>query len=739
MAQQNINQYNFNKWFIKPVRKIFDISLASDEVDYNQEVVFSTELIANSDGNKLPVSMDLNNTGSTPFNTLVYKNYNTGNTVVSLNYYNPNNDNLTCYTAQTLCDIGLTGIDNGLVTQMTGETISFTMGLLDDTNKFDRLSFDRRLKLFQVTGYTQYPNLRFSGIPDNTLYEMVSVNLNPYGRYVQQYGGFYQGFFKLQGYDYETFPNRTNKGWTAELLLKARQEDRYSPNSGETTLNLLYPNNKNAFFYFGTRAENKFYHHASGTPLSNSGYTRVTSELTDLKTCKCTNTGITNSNCTSVYEPEIYTSQHNLNCDCGCGEQSNDVLNSDKDPKLDVLSNALMVKLSGDPANPIICVRTITFTGGCVTADCSTTSITYTTGYTINNYCSDTPIFDYCEQNRPDFLNKEHWFLVDIVWERYTYFDLCDLYYRGGLSDITTTTYIESLSNNTVNLIQPPYTQSGATPASTTDIIELNEKWLIDGEYRLGRLKVFVNGKLNLTIENFEEIIPRGLNTEKERQIGVPFNISWGGGAQGLHENLTFTGTPLTLTGLTYQQDPESLPNNILSGTSLSGLSTNILLEQNFGGTFDGGISQFRFYVEPLTYPEVIHNFDILKNQFSLFDYRCPDCNEILINDITYVKNETQITFSSQNFSSSTHNLYYLPEGEINRIEIGFNNIPSFPKTYNLTNSPFPPFDGFGKYYFYFPQIDQTILVDVNSLNSVLEVTPGEYLFVEDDNEYLVV
>ena len=127
MSQQNINQYNFSKWYLTPSWYNVDMCLASDELSYNEEVVFSPYLIANSDGNRLPVSMNLNNSNSTPFNTLVYKNYNTGNTVISLNYYNKNNDNLSCYTAQTLCDIGLTGIDNGLVTQMTGKTISFTI------------------------------------------------------------------------------------------------------------------------------------------------------------------------------------------------------------------------------------------------------------------------------------------------------------------------------------------------------------------------------------------------------------------------------------------------------------------------------------------------------------------------------------------------------------------------------------------------------------------------------------
>jgi hypothetical protein len=140
----------------------------------------------------------------------------------------------------------------------------------------------------------------------------------------------------------------------------------------------------------------------------------------------------------------------------------------------------------------------------------------------------------------------------------------------------------------------------------------------------LGRLKIYVNGKPIYVLENFEEVIPRGLNTDKERQLAVPFNISWGGGTQGLHENLTFS----SCTGLTdnYIQDPELFPNNILSATTLSGISTNILLEQNFGGTFEGGISQFRMYVEPLSGDEIKHNFDLLRDKFRMFDPDCPDC-----------------------------------------------------------------------------------------------------------------
>ena len=45
---------------------------------------------------------------------------------------------LTCFTSSTSCDIGLTGTDNGLVTGMTAQTITFTNGLFNDTEKFKR-------------------------------------------------------------------------------------------------------------------------------------------------------------------------------------------------------------------------------------------------------------------------------------------------------------------------------------------------------------------------------------------------------------------------------------------------------------------------------------------------------------------------------------------------------------------------------------------------------------------------
>ena len=58
MSYQNINQYVYNKWKLKPVYDGQDMSLASDEKDFNEEVVFSPFLIAQTYGKKLPIFLE---------------------------------------------------------------------------------------------------------------------------------------------------------------------------------------------------------------------------------------------------------------------------------------------------------------------------------------------------------------------------------------------------------------------------------------------------------------------------------------------------------------------------------------------------------------------------------------------------------------------------------------------------------------------------------------------------------
>jgi hypothetical protein len=623
MPTQNLNSFYYPRYkSILNFGQYFDLTLASDERDYNEEVVFSNLLIAENDGNRLPINIDLSSQSCSQQFVIDFGQYYSANTLVSKNYYNPNNEDLSCYSAFTgLCDVGLVGTDNGLYTEMSGETLYYSMGIRNDY-KFHPHYYDRRFKMHPVTGYTSLPNQVFSGRPKNVIYNIDSEYSDFVGYYEELYGGFYQGFYKLFGFDYEVFPERVNKGWTVETLIRPRNIDQHSILSGQTYLNNIYSGNSGTFFYFGTRAENKYYHFAIGSPESDSGYTRTfTSGLTEISTCACSNTGVTNSECHYVYPKSATTAYHNIGCGCGaCTEQ---IPVQPLDPKFDVVSNALSLRLSGCPANPRICVKYIKITGDCITTgSCETTGVTFQTGYTITEVCTE-PIYDVCDYICTA-ITEDRWVMVSTVFERYTSMEDCDLLNLGGLNDLRVETYQSSINGTTYNLIMPPETHSGGTKENKVFKVRFDNKWFDETWYRLGRLKIYANGYLFLIIENFEEIIPRELNTEKEKQIGVPFNISFGGGTQGLHDHLIFSSS--TLPYGPYQQDPELFPNNILSATTYSGLSTDILLEQNFGGTFMGGISQFRMYTEPLGSPSIQHNFRILEQQYQLFNYWCPNC-----------------------------------------------------------------------------------------------------------------
>ena len=628
MAYQNINQYNFRRWGLKPVNEITDLCLASDEKDYDQEVIFSPLLIAEDDGNRMPFSFNFNNTGTTI--CAVSGCSFSSDTIVSENYWNPLDiDPNFCPVVTELCDIGLTGIDNGLVPNMSGETIEITTGLYTSVqDRFSRYKYDRRMKMHPITGFTTSENRLWND--DSYTYDLSYVNAGGDIGYVAQLnGGFYQGFYKIAGYDYQVFPERVSLGWTAEFMLKYRW-------TGDTSvgLNNRYPDNKGTFFYMGARAENKFYHYADGSPAQDTGYTRVTSGLTCMHTCGCSSSANTASTCLSVYQ---ISGGSSTNCSCGCNCQCNVTAKyPEKDPLYDEVSNALSLRLSGDTGNPRLCVKVFRITGGCETSGTCLTGLTYTTGTSVTEWCSTRGIFDFCSGTT--YPNVEHWVQIDAVFQRNEWLDTCDLYDKGGLGLIVSTVFTATSANNSVSLIEPPLTHEQPYDPATTEVVKFNDMWTEEIYYRLGTLKFYVNGRLFMVAENFEEIIPRLLNTERENQIGVGYNISLGGGTQGLHDNLTFSGgCPPELSGITYQQDPECLTTYDLDNTIYSGLTTQIQLETLFGGSMIGEISAFRMYTEPLNAAQIKHNFKILENKYDLLNPDCLNCRiDIPANDLYY-------------------------------------------------------------------------------------------------------
>jgi hypothetical protein len=248
------------------------------------------------------------------------------------------------------------------------------------------------------------------------------------------------------------------------------------------------------------------------------------------------------------------------------------------------------------------------------------TGRTYETGYTITEISSTDGIYDICDNIEPEIEPEiGKWVLIDVVFSRNTTYEDCDVLNIGGLGNIRKMIYTASTYQNTISLLGPPATHSGNTPPQKVEVIELNRKWLDQKNDRLGTLKFFVNGKHFMSIENFEEIIPREFNDVKEKQIGVPFNISLGGGSFGLRESLTFSGC----SGATgpYVQDPEVMCDNTFKwNITFRFINTNINRTKFLVEHFMGAISQFRFYVEPLVSSQVQHNYRILKDKFNLLN-----------------------------------------------------------------------------------------------------------------------
>ena len=109
--------------------------------------------------------------------------------------------------------------------------------------------------------------------------------------------------------------------------------------------------------------------------------------------------------------------------------------------------------------------------------------------------------------------------MISAVFERYKNIENCDLENLGGLNDLRKITTQSSIDGKSYKLIGPPETHPGSVLEPKIHKIGFNKKWFDQIDYRLGTLKLFVNGYLFMIIDDFEEIIPRELNTEKEKQI----------------------------------------------------------------------------------------------------------------------------------------------------------------------------------------------------------------------------
>ena len=469
-------------------------------------------------------------------------------------------------TGFTLNDWGLTGVDNGRTDCLSGKTLVIT-------------SADTKLILYPVTGYTISYN--FSGCTSGSssgctsgctvgpgLYVYpwtfhsgtTTVDGCPVGNTICLDGGFYQGFFKLDtdrpapksepyvncdttGYTltyasgdtkWQVMPTDLKNGWSMETWVKWDNTFCVTGNTG-TTLNDVYPNNSNFFFYIGTRAENKFWNNFSGeTGLTTT--TGIPLSLTE----------------TLLYDEKIkgpnsgqswFTKGSRLGCGCSC--HSTCTTEEYVDPSI----------ITGGQN----WFNTGSFGLGCCNQCSGNTETTVVTGTS----------YSYCDQLSENALG----------------FRITDDGRIGYRKMTVTGDCYNNKYRITGTVMEEGYSEPNIIPTgdSWNHIVVTFTPGGSKNTLPAGTLKIWVNGLVKYRVENFINLQLRALNEWSDKQIGVPFNMSWGGGTQGLAESQTFGGPDYN--------------------------DRNMLLQTNFAGTFEGELSQLRFYDKTLDVLEIRNNF----------------------------------------------------------------------------------------------------------------------------------
>ena len=670
MGTQNLNNYYFNRLDTKlNYSSYYDIFLASDERDFNQQVVYSNAIINATSGDSLPVWIDLNDlacseqplenctsqTGASLANTLV---------VVSKNYWPKAKYQCECpYSGSsfnfTVCDASWTGMDNGSLpppTPFAPYCYYLRKNYINTAQRFSTNLISKELKLRQVRPLTN------GGAPNTTIDTSIVSATDSSGYYEELRGGFYQGFYKLYGYPYEVLPTRPNRGWSFETYLKINTvgstiygPDDTPPYDGSQGVygNCYNSSGYNRFINFlsgvavsvtfsaaticrpptetpsGANIPQALLNYSPPSLPSNNGgfffYKGVRAE---------DKWGFSGSNIDTYYENlSACTSISGITGCCNTEEETVKLLyqNQSENAQYDVYNNALGFRLTDDMR---IGYRTLRYTGECITTggtqldmvnDCDTGK-TFFCDYEIEESYSD-PICAFITKSGNC---QDTWVQIDVVFRRNLELEDCDIFNYGGINDLVKvrTDKFQRYGRHEGGTAGPFGCNPQTSPSQTKPCCDeyppfigdayfdfrcdgpQMKKWFDDRVYRLGTLTFYVNGRIVHEVENFEEIIPRQLNTNKQTQVGVAYNMSWGGGALGLSSALIpSVGCDQSWVGFNPNAD-------------------QTLIRNNFGGTFVGGISQMMYYVEPLTPDEIYHNFTINRERYDLVDCEeCKNCN----------------------------------------------------------------------------------------------------------------
>lgn len=484
--------------------------------------------------------------------------------------------------------ISTTGLDNFFISAdgaYSGGTVN--------TGTTEHFTDNEYFKFHSVSGWTT--NLSYEIIPETSCLSKLN-------------GGFYQGFFKLFGYPYEMMPARVRKGWTVDMIIKYPNE---KTGTG-STLNDVFPDNEGFIFYIGTRSEDKYWNgFTTGTPseesvlLNWSGLTITDERYMNFYYPSTNNTtGMVDMN---HYNPsdtagvQDYLFYHTYNTGYGMDTMSDDG---------NVYGGFTIGYAYGGGTS--ISTGTLTPYG---------VSPLYTHGNAFVTSGGTSYDGYYHYTNHQPYASRYYDDNTTPLYVKYPFRSITDnafgiriredghIGYRvlrvGNVCQTGTTVTVENgvTGTTTTNYkIEEAYSTNSIWSAENTGYtnvvivferyIEMNDCQLFYDDYRLGTLKIYVNGRPVFKQDNFEEIVPHSLDRQKELQNGVPFNISWGGGTQGLFESVTYGG--------------------------IDTADRNLMLQQLFAGTWMGSLQSFRMHIRPLDFTQIQHNFQIRQNEYNM-------------------------------------------------------------------------------------------------------------------------
>lgn len=505
---------------------------------------------------------------------------------------------------KVLENIGYTGVDNGFITY-----------------EKDRIGNDEFLDLYVNSSFnlSQYGDKFFvTEVKGNS--GMFVYPLEVKSDYTALKGGFYQGFFKIDGDKYQTLPHRIKTEWNFNITL--RQQDYETPSN---ILNKRHNKNSGIFFFIGARAENKFWElYKLQDGIDELKYDDSDEYSVDYS--------IMDSNVVeSQYiedEPdyEEKVTQYNISCDCTdyfaddfdpyseTGDKnscSNDYFESDDYITYGCNCSENHLPIDNDYLQEQISLKNITLTDskgnpigekGFYEIETDNKFIIFNCakgGYNKNTW---NDYYKFVLTGKKDWPNINYFLYLNHTKNGYTKDNISELIKQHSYAyDVFKDVKNNALGfkiNDDGSISYRYYTACDGLVEETSSpgLITKNEWCNIhiklirkgtelpndcDTHYKGGKMQIYiyVNGYLKLVSKELPELMLKSLDDTPERQEGVPYNISIGGGTQGLSERILLDY---------YDQTDYILP-----------------LEEHFGGSFIGDIKNFTFIPCAMDFPTI--------------------------------------------------------------------------------------------------------------------------------------